>query len=349
MSLPRLLCAWTQDEVLAQRSGYHVIADYLPAEKVVAPRRNPPGLVARWRTRLMRRLCFSRWCVGGSLEVDRRLRAELQRGFQGIIHYLWCDRDFAFLDREPKRAGVSLVGTFHHPPDQLQEIVRRPQGLRAFDAIILMSSTQRDWFLQQGVPEKRLHVIPHGVDTAFFSPAADSGAQAMRGVHQVLAVGTTGRNFPLLRQVAAHFESRPDLRFVIVGPAHEKASFAGMRNVTYRSGVPDEELLNCYRSADCLLHLTTQATANNVLVEALSCGVPVIAQRVGGVPEYLTEECAVLTEPGDFPVLVQALEKFFADPARVRRMSAASRLHAESLSWERVAQRTMELYESLQS
>lgn len=349
MSLPRLLCAWTQDEVLAQRSGYHIIADYMPAEKVVAPRQNPPGVVARWRTRLMRRLCFSRWCVGGSLEVDRRLRAELQRGFQGIIHYLWCDRDFAFLDREPKRAGISLVGTFHHPPDQLREIVRRPQGLRAFDAIILMSSIQREWFLQQGVPEKRMHVIPHGVDTAFFSPAADRGAQVVCEVNQVLAVGATGRNFPLLRQVAAYFESRLDVRFVIVGPAHEKDAFAGMLNVAYRSGVPDEELLNCYRSADCLLHLTTQATANNVLVEALSCGVPVIAQRVGGVPEYLTEECAVLTEPGDFPALVQVLEQFLADPGRARRMSAASRLHAESLSWERVASKTMELYESLQS
>ncbi|WP_343076543.1 glycosyltransferase family 4 protein [Prosthecobacter vanneervenii] len=347
MSPPRLLCAWTQDDVLAQRSGYHVIADYLPAEKMVEPRRDPSGLVARWRTRLMRRLCFSRWCMGGSMAVDRRLRAELRQGFQGIIHYLWCDRDFAFLDREPKRAGVSLVGTFHHPPDQLREIVRRPQGLRVFDAIILMSSTQQDWFLQQGVSEKRLHVIPHGVDTAFFSPPVASAGGG--GVRHVLAVGATGRNFPLLREVAAHFGQSPDIRFVIIGPEHERAAFAGMLNVTYRTRVPDEELLNCYRNADCLLHLTTQATANNVILEALACGVPVIAQRVGGVPEYLTHECAVLTEPGDFPALAHALESHLANPANVRRMSAAARQHAESLSWERVAARTMELYLSLQA
>lgn len=347
MSPPRLLCAWTQDDVLAQRSGYHVIADYLPAEKVVEPRQDPPDLVARWRTRLMRRLCFSRWCMGGSIEVDRRLRAELRQGFQGIIHYLWCDRDFAFLDRVPKRAGVSFVGTFHHPSNQLQEIIRRPHGLHVFDAIILMSSTQRDWFLQQGVSGKRLHVIPHGVDAAFFSPAAASAGEV--GVRQVLAVGSTGRNFPLLRQVAAHFEQHSDIHFVIIGPEHERAAFAGLLNVTYRTGVSDEELLNCYRNADCLLHLTTQATANNVIVEALACGVPVIAQRVGGVPEYLTKECAVLTEPGDFSALVQALESHFANPSNIRRMSAAARLHAESLSWERVAARTMELYLSLQS
>ena len=343
----RLLCAWTQDDVLARRSGYHVIANYLPAETMVEPRRDPPAGLARWRTRFMRRLACSRWCVGGSFDLDRRLRFQLRNGFHGIIHYLWCDRDLAFMDWWAKRTDVRLVGTFHHPADQLEQIIRRPQSLRRLDAIILMSETQRAWFLDQGVRNERLHWVPHGVDVAYFSPRATT--LVGQGRKEVLSVGATGRNFELLREVAAHFVDRAAVHFVIVGPVHKRRAFEGMDNVTFHSGIADDELLHCYQRADCLLHLTTQATANNVLLEALACGTPVIAQRVGGVPEYLTAECSMLTEAGDFAALVTALEHCLSDETKRRQMSSASRLHAESLSWDRVAIQTRAVYESLQS
>ncbi|OYW74769.1 MAG: hypothetical protein B7Z37_16375 [Verrucomicrobia bacterium 12-59-8] len=339
------LLAWTQDDLLSRRSGYHVIAEYLSAETLVAPRHDPPGSLALLRTRLLRRFAFSRWCVGGSFDLEYSIRAMLRGGFKGVLHYLWCDRDFAFLDLLTRTVGLRLVGTFHHPPGQLEQIIRRPKSLRLFDAIILMSETQRDWFLNQGVRNERLHVILHGVDAEFYAP--NSATHPGQGMHEVLAVGSTGRNFPLLRQVAAHFARHSDIRFVIIGPAHEGSVFEGMSNVTFRSGISDDELRLCYQRAACLLHLTTQATANNVLLEALACGTPVIAQRVGGVPEYLTDECAMLTEEGDFAALVAALEGYLANPARQQRMSAASRLHASSLSWTRVAQQTQALYASL--
>jgi glycosyltransferase involved in cell wall biosynthesis len=342
--MPALL-AWTQDEVLSRRSGYHVIADYLPAETLVAPRRDPPGGFALLRARLLRRIAFSRWCVGGSFDLEQSIRGTLRSGFQGVLHYLWCDRDFAFLDLRPRPAGICLVGTFHHPPEQLEQIIRRPKSLKLFDAIILMSETQREWFLKQGVRNERLHVILHGVDTEFYVP--DSAPGPGHGMLEVLAVGATGRNFPLLREVTAHFANRTDIQWVIIGPSHESDAFEGMNNVIFRSGISDDELRICYQRAACLLHLTTHATANNVLLEALACGTPVIAQRVGGIPEYLMDECAVLTEVGDFAALVAALESFLSDPARQQQMSAAARLHASSLSWNSVALQTQSLYESL--
>jgi glycosyltransferase involved in cell wall biosynthesis len=343
MTSPRILCAWTQDGVLARRSGYHVLAEYLHAETRVAPRCDPPGGVALWRTRLMRRMAFSRWCVGGSFTLDQQIRAMLRSGFQGVLHYLWCDRDFAFLDLWPKPAGVRLVGTFHHPAEQLQEIIRRPRSLARFDAIILMSETQRSWFLQQGVEASRLHCILHGVDVDFFTPAATRSGAA-DGTVTALAVGATGRNFPLLAEMARQFASEPRLRFRIIAPPHEQGHFTGMPNVTCLSGLSDAELLGEYQRATCLLHLVNTATANNVVLESLACGTPVIGQSVGGLAEYLAPEVSRLTRAGDREALAGSLTAVLQQPEVFATMRPAARAHAEALSWTHIAEQTRALY-----
>lgn len=346
MTVSRILCAWTQDGVLARRSGYHVLAEYLHAETRVVPRRDPPGGFARWRTRFMRRLACSRWCVGGSFVLEQYIRAALRGGFQGVLHYLWCDRDFAFLDLWPSPAGVRLVGTFHHPPEQLQQIIRRPRSLARFDAIILMSETQRAWFLAQGVSASRLHCILHGVDSDFFVPAAARSAVVNDKV-VALAVGSTGRNFPLLAEVARQFQHESRLHFRIIAQPHEHVHFIGLGNVTCLSGLGDAELLAEYQRASCLLHLVSSATANNVVLESLACGTPVIGQSVGGLVEYLSPNVSRLTRPGDSPALIASLAQLLQFPEEFLSMRLAARQHAEALSWTRIAVQTRALYDTL--
>ena len=346
MTASRILCAWTQDGVLARRSGYHVLAEYLQAETRVVQRHDPLGGFARWRTRVMRRLAFSRWCVGGSFELEQHVRAALRGGFQGVLHYLWCDRDFAFLDLWHRPAGVRLVGTFHHPPEQLQQIIRRPRSLARFDAIILMSETQRAWFLAQGVAASRLHCILHGVDSDFFVPATARAAAADDKV-VALAVGSTGRNFPLLAEIARHFQHESRLHFRIIAPPHEHLHFASLGNVTCLSGLGDAELLAEYQRATCLLHLVSSATANNVVLESLACGTPVIGQSVGGLAEYLSPKISRLTRPGDSPALIGSLAQLLQRPEEFQSMRPAARQHAEALSWTHIAVQTHALYNAL--
>ena len=68
-----------------------------------------------------------------------------------------------------------------------------------------------------------------------------------------------------------------------------------------------------------------RTTIRSTTLEALACGTPVVASRVGGVPEQLTEETGVLVEPGDPDALAAAIEELLGDPARRARMSAACR------------------------
>jgi glycosyltransferase involved in cell wall biosynthesis len=338
------LLAWTQDDILAARSGYQLLADYLPdSECLILPRRDPTRFLPLLKTRFLRRFSFTRWCVGASFDLEHIVHSRIKAGFSGIIHFPWCDRDLAFLDTSPPSPHLPIIGTFHQPPDQLDAIIRRPRNLSRFAAIILMSETQRPWFLHHGVDPSRLHVILHGVDTAYYTPTSLEPPS----VFKVLSVGGTMRDFPQMRQVALSLQDSQEIRFHFIGPPDKASYFQDLPNVSYQSQIADAELLSLYQSASCFLHLPTQATANNAMLEALSCGTPIISQSVGGVPEYLSPACARLSARGDSSTVASMIRQLASSPSEQLSLRAAARSHAESLDWTIIARQTLALYHTL--
>ena len=345
----KVLHACTRDHLLAQRSGYHLIAEYVPGSlQIFTPRREPTQPLRLFAIRLLRRLAFTRWYSGGSFAMERQIwqythaRRDHDQASPSPVHLLWCDRDLGFLDHFLDLRRHPLIGTFHQCVDELPRIIRRPSALRKFASIILMSETQRPYFLAHGVPSERLHCILHGVDTAHFTPAVEPPPhEAVSRPFTALSVGGTRRDFPALRDIAAQ---SPALHFQIVGPTDRKHLFEGMANVTYQSGISDSALLAHYRSASCYLHLAEAATANNSLLEALACGLPVITQRVGGIPEYVTPACAIVTAPESQSAVITSLHDLATSPARQTAMRHAARDHALTLDWHQVARRTHRLY-----
>lgn len=338
------LLAWSRGSILARRSGYHLIAGYLNgSEQVVTQRGDPSHPVKRLGIRLLRRFSFTRWYTGGSFTMERQIRQHLGSGVPRPVHLLWCDHDMGFIDLGLDLGRHPLVGTFHQCADELPAIIQRPAALKKFAAIIVMSDTQRVYFEDQGVPRDRIHRILHGVDTDYFSPLEQSG----RDKFVVLSVGGTRRDFPLMRAVAESLRNEAGVRFEIVGPRDREPVFAGLGNVTYFCGISDEALLERYRRASCYLHLAEAATANNALLEGMSCGAPVITQNVGGVPEYVTSEHAMLCPPHDRESVAAAVRELAASPARLAAMRTAARAHALTLDWRHAAARTQQLYQSL--
>ena len=334
------LLAWSQDEILAHRSGYHVLAEYLDCPRVVTRRCDPPGGLALLQTRIARRFTASRWCVGGSLQLEGEIRHRIGDGFSGPVHYLWCDRDLAFLDLLTPFMRLPLIGTFHQCTEDLRRIIRRPSALRRFAAIILMSESQRGYFLDQGVREDRLHVVLHGVDVDHFQPAGLEVPEKF----MVLSVGGTRRDFVQMRRVMEGCVEDRGIRFVVVGPEDKAHHFCGMENVSYKVRVSDAELLDLYRSCAACLHLPENATANNVLLEALACGAPVISQKVGGVPEYVNAGCALLAAQGDVAATVQHLRLLASSREKQAEMRHAARAQALAHDWRTVAEATREVY-----
>lgn len=338
------LLAYTDDAQLASRSGYHVIAGYLPdCPRTVTPRREPSDFLGRLRAKVLRQFAFSRWCSGGSFDMENQLQAQIAAGYTGPVHYLWCDRDLAFLDRRLHADTHPLIGTVHQCADILPQAIRRMSSLSHFAAIIIMSETQRSWLISHCVQPSRIHRILHGVDVDYYQPLEAKSSDAFTA----LAVGGTRRNFALLKEVANSLRNHSRIRIEIIGPSDKAPLFASMTNVRFQSRVSDAELLSKYQTASCLLHLIEDSTANNVVNEALACGTPVISERKGGVPEYVTSDCAILCPSGDGAAVVQALLDLADSRQRQQEMSHAARAHAVTLDWRNIAAQTRQLYHGL--
>ena len=203
-----------------------------------------------------------------------------------------------------------------------------------------------------GIWLEDLFVMPEwrrsGLGRALLTEVARIALQRDCGRLVVLTVGSYRRNFSLLREICARVGDDEAIVFEIIGPVERRDDFLGMPNVTYRSAVSDMELASAYERASCFLMTAENTTANNALLEAMAFGLPVVGERVGGVPEYTSEECARLTEANDAAGIAEQLRRLACSPAMRSELGAASRARAELLDWRRVAQLTSEIYRAVQ-
>jgi glycosyltransferase involved in cell wall biosynthesis len=279
----------------------------------------------------------------GSLKVELRAWRLIQTGFTGLIHFMWADRDWGFLDQIPTRSQPVLCATFHSCPDTLGEIIRNTTRLKTFAAIILMSEVQRPFFESNGVLAERIHVIPHGVDCAYFSPAPSARSHRFT----VLSVGSYRRNFGVFCKVCKMLEPYDDICIKIVIPKTKYDEVQHLKNVCAVSDISDGDLRELYREASCLLTTLDSATANNAILEAMACGLPIVSQNVGGIAEYTGRQCAKLCEPSSTEELTESILTLYENPDAVTRMSLLARERAKELDWPLVAKQTVHLYENL--
>jgi glycosyltransferase involved in cell wall biosynthesis len=112
--------------------------------------------------------------------------------------------------------------------------------------------------------------------------------------------------------------------------------------------VPAVEVARRLRTADLYVHASHADTFPSGVLEALACGTPVVASRLGGIPEQVTGETGVLVEPGNPAALATAIDELLADPARRARLGAAATADArQRFSLERQIDAYIDLYERL--
>jgi glycosyltransferase involved in cell wall biosynthesis len=324
----------------AEHSGYPLIARVLarhadvrrlaPSQPRFVPRRLTSSMVAR---------------AAGTPGYDSRAAARelaaaarMAAGLPEICHFLYAERDFRFAAAmSPGRRGA-IVSTYHEADEHFHWTVPDQGHIASADAVVVVSEYQAH-MLRDTVPAERLHVVPLGIDTAYYRPGPQ--ATSLRAVF----VGEHGRDFDLLAEVAERCrESDSSFRLDAITTPERAAELSKLADVTARSGVSDAELVRFYRGADVLLLPFLSSTANNALLEGMSCGLPVIASDVGGVREYVDADCAVLVAPGDAPRMARAVLELMHDRARNERMALASRRRALQFDWSRVAERMLAVY-----
>jgi glycosyltransferase involved in cell wall biosynthesis len=258
-----------------------------------------------------------------------------------LYHYLYGEENFRLLRfrRSP------LVATFHHPPAQLAQWNVTGDYLQRLAAVVIQGESPRAHF-EQFLPPERIHFVPHGIDTEYFMPGA-SAAVAPDAAFRCLTVGSWLRDHETLRATALAFQAashRPKIVFDVIGNPAGKKHYTDCGNVNYLSNVPEAELLARYHNADLAVIPLTDCVANNAVLEALACGLPIVMTDVGSARNYVNDSCAALTPPADPQALYRTINALIDAPERRKQLAVAARRQAELLSWNRVAERMREVY-----
>jgi starch synthase len=228
---------------------------------------------------------------------------------------------------------------------------------RAERVIAVSGQMRADILAHFRVDPERVVVIHNGVDAEAFRRTERREALARYGVREpyVLFVGRISEQkgiFPLLEAARALPEdvslvlcaSSPDTPELL---ARLEAAVAGRPRVRWINAMlPVAEVVELYSHAAVFVCPSIYEPFGLINLEAMACGTPVVATRVGGIPEVVVDgETGGLVPPGDEAALARALRDALADPARARRMGDAGRRRVEAhFSWDRIAERTLEVY-----
>jgi glycosyltransferase involved in cell wall biosynthesis len=179
-------------------------------------------------------------------------------------------------------------------------------------------------------------VIPYGVDATAFAP--DPGARAALGLAPgepvVLSVGSMyspeddRKGFAVLIDAFERVVRRsvPGARLVIVGKTFGLAEAGG---VSVLDGVGRDDLRRWYAAASVFTLPSLGDHAPLAVLEAMAAGSPVVATRVGGIPEEVEADATgLLVPPRDAPALGAALTRLLKDRDLARAMGAAGRRRA---------------------
>jgi glycosyltransferase involved in cell wall biosynthesis len=267
----------------------------------------------------------------------------------------WPDVAVARLATRPR---VPLIFSFHGFGRSGRMPLRRRLAFRILarmtTCLFTLSEESRRVLVREYGWPSRCDVIPNGVDTDRFRPAA-SGPR--RGP---LVVGTVGnlravKNHALLMRAGAELAATGlDVEVRIAGAGEEQARLLGLasslgfadrlRLVGYQDDVP------AFLQALDVFALTSDSEQHpNALAEAMASGLPCVATRVGGVAELLDDgRCGRIVEPGDVRALVAALGELARAPDLCLTLGAAARRRAcGCYGMDRMVGRYEELYRRL--
>ena len=180
-----------------------------------------------------------------------------------------------------------------------------------------------------GIPAKKITAISPGVDQQLFQP--DPEVRAEDGVVRLLFVGgdfeRKGGGL-LLRWARETRVSVPwELHLVTRDEVPETP------NVVVHHGIVNNSsaLVQLYQSCDVFVLPTRADCYSLVAMEAMSCGLPVLISRLGGIPEIVADgETGILLEPGAYEPLASALNMLVTDTARRQAMGQAALVRART-------------------
>jgi len=290
-------------------------------------------------------------------------------GVGDILHvhgYAFLPNDFA-VRRYHGRMGT--IFTTHHgvrmtPPNLRGRVLRSVydiygiRTLRRADRVFTSSKADRDWLLARKIPAMKLEVVPDGIDDESFV-AGDKSVARRYGLHEyVLFLGRVHQEKcidHLLKAVARL--NRRELQIAVVGPdagalgqLQQVAGSLGIASsVKFLGRVSDEDKSGLLAGCAMLVLPSLYEAQGLAILEAWAQGRPVVASRVGGVPEMVQDGLnGLLYDWGNIDQLTNSISKVLDSKELANRIGGLGRTTALGrYRWSDVASKIEQTYASV--
>ena len=286
--------------------------------------------------------------------LEHRIQIVHSHGYKSDI--------YAFLVRFIFRHKVYLVATNHNwigttPRENIYQRIDSAV-LRSFNRIIAVSEDVRQQMLNAGIRAEKIAVIDNGinVDDYALQTTRKDAASALNVEQHAFVVGNIARLTPEKDQAALieavmHLHDINDLILVLVGDGpdfenlQELIRSRGLEKRVVMTGNRDDARM-LYAAFDVFALVSTNEGLPMVLLEAMAARVPVIATRVGAIPEVVTDkENGLLVDPSQPEELIKALRCLYADKnSRLAMAEAGREMVTRVFSSRRMAERYMGQY-----
>ena len=247
--------------------------------------------------------------------------------------------------------------------EKVNDLAIGKQTLNEAKKIIVISKATRNYVLKLGADPEKIEVIYNGVDLDRFRPISNARTEIRRklGISEDAIVAATVRRLvfkngidTLIESARISIRKNPKLVYLVIGKGPDfndvKARIIQLgiqKNFILAGFVSDEDLPSYYNAADFFI-LPSKSGEGLPLValEAMACGLPVLATKVGGIGEVIIEGYGKIVPPND----PEAMAKASLDFAKTNLESLSGGLREVMLkkhSWDVNVQKLAKIYEEI--
>lgn len=273
--------------------------------------------------------------IGRLLSLLQKLRKDRPTVLQSQHFYL-----NGYVAAAARILGLASIGALRSNGRMETQDCGRAGGwinLRAPRVMAANSQNAIRFAVEHGVSADRSFLLSNVVNTARFCPAAGPDQRAVR----LISVGRLipSKRFDRFVSLVARLrqECQQDVRATLVGAGplsgdlRTRADTLDLRAPIFELRGSISDIAPVYQAADIFVMTSQFEGTPNVLLEAMACGLPVVADKVGGVPEVVNHgRHGFLVEPNDDAGLVAAVVRLIREPLLRRAMGQTARAHVEA-------------------
>jgi glycosyltransferase involved in cell wall biosynthesis/GT2 family glycosyltransferase len=243
----------------------------------------------------------------------------------------------AFPHIKKLRPSIQIIDVIHSVDEDWDQIGATAAVTAEIDLRVAMSESVRDRLLAIGTPESKIRLVRNGVDLERFQTAPVRSSDAVK--HILFAARLDAVKRPLLvadiAQALLVLRPRRDFRFIIAGDGPERERFERRVRKLGPDAIFDfrgqvDDLAPLYAASDVVILPSRSEGVPLVVLEALSSARPVVASRVGSIPEVLDSTCGILVDKPDAAEFATAINSLLDQPELRAKMGAAGRQKMEA-------------------